>query len=174
MVGAGADFGVWSASAFDAERYAILLSIFHYRAIMLQHGSLLMRVLERVTGATKNASSGALQDAALSLLSNYLRALRDWLRLINGILRHGRSFLSRNAVWWTSNYMSRCPPSPCLGSPARLTDAPPPPPPPLQCCRRASTRLRFGCCRPTSCPARPSSTCPRATSRPSWGTAWPR
>ncbi|EQL00796.1 Transcription factor, fungi [Ophiocordyceps sinensis CO18] len=105
IVSAEADFGTWTAAGFEAERYAILLSIFHYRTTMLLHGSLLMRVLERVTRSGQDASSGVLQDAGLSLLGNYLRALRDWLRLINGILRHGRSFLNRNAVWWTSNYM---------------------------------------------------------------------
>ncbi|PHH69692.1 hypothetical protein CDD83_5647 [Cordyceps sp. RAO-2017] len=104
-----ADFTSWSAAAFDSERYAILLSIFHYRSMMLMHGSLLMRVLERVTGSGQDASSGALQDAALSLLRNYLRAIREWLRLISGILRHRRSFLNGNAVWWTSNYMSMAP-----------------------------------------------------------------
>ncbi|PHH71503.1 hypothetical protein CDD82_6479 [Ophiocordyceps australis] len=66
------------------QRLSLLLTIFHIRAKMLIHGSLLMRLLERVTGSGEEASTGVLQDAGLSLLSNYLGLLRQWLQLING------------------------------------------------------------------------------------------
>ncbi|PFH55350.1 hypothetical protein XA68_18531 [Ophiocordyceps unilateralis] len=102
----GADFSQWPTAAFETNRFNVLLTIFHYRAQMLMHGSLLMRVLERATGSSdQDASSAAVHDASLSLLSNYLRDLQEWLRFIDGILNHERSFLPSNAVWWTSNYM---------------------------------------------------------------------
>ena len=106
IITSNADFSVFSAAAMDQERYTILLSIFHYRAMMLIHGSLLMRVLERITSTGETASSGVLQDAALSLLKNYLWALREWLQLVTSLLQHRRVFLNCNAVWWTCNYMS--------------------------------------------------------------------
>lgn len=106
IITSNADLSAWSPAAFETERYTILLSIFHYRTMMLFHGSLLMRVLERVTSSGQDASSGVLQDAALSLLKNYLLALKEWLKLIQAIIRHRRSFLNCNAVWWTCNYMS--------------------------------------------------------------------
>ncbi|GJN72163.1 hypothetical protein PLICBS_006235 [Purpureocillium lilacinum] len=105
IITSNADFSVFSAAAMDQERYTILLSIFHYRAMMLIHGSLLMRVLERITSTGETASSGVLQDAALSLLKNYLWALREWLQLVTSLLQHRRVFLNCNAVWWTCNYM---------------------------------------------------------------------
>ena len=106
IITSSVDFSTWSATAFETERFTILLSIFHYRTMMLSHGSLLMRVLERVTSSGQDASSGVLQDAALSLLKNYLLVLKEWLQLIQGIILHNRPFLNSNAVWWTCNYMS--------------------------------------------------------------------
>ncbi|RDA90775.1 hypothetical protein CP533_3607 [Ophiocordyceps camponoti-saundersi (nom. inval.)] len=101
-----ADFGQWPAEAFHTNRYNMLTTVFFYRAQMLIHGGLLMRVVERVTGSPdQDAPSAAVNDASLSLLSNYLRDLREWLGFIEGILNHERSFLTCNAVWWTSNYM---------------------------------------------------------------------
>ncbi|KND92065.1 Oleate activated transcription factor 3 [Tolypocladium ophioglossoides CBS 100239] len=105
IITSNADFSTWSPRAFEKERYKIMLSIFHYRTMMLFHGSLLMRVLERVTSSGQDASSGVLQDSALSLLKNYLLALKEWLQLIQNIVCHRRSFLTCNAVWWTCNYM---------------------------------------------------------------------
>ncbi|KAF4589138.1 C6 transcription factor [Ophiocordyceps camponoti-floridani] len=100
------DVGQLPATALESRRFSVLLTIFHYRARMLVHGSLLMRVLERVTGSSdQDASSAAVDDASLSLLSNYLRDLRDWLRLIEAILNHDGSFLACNVGWWSSNYM---------------------------------------------------------------------
>ncbi|KJZ71307.1 hypothetical protein HIM_09317 [Hirsutella minnesotensis 3608] len=103
VITANADFSTWMPADFDAERYTVLLSIFYCRAMMLLHGSLLMTVLEQVTGS--DAFVGVLVDTALSMLRSYLRALSEWLRLIDGLLGHQPSFLKCNAAWWTSNYM---------------------------------------------------------------------
>ncbi|RCI16291.1 hypothetical protein L249_1854 [Ophiocordyceps polyrhachis-furcata BCC 54312] len=100
------DMGQWPAEAFQTQRFNIVTTIFFSRTQMLIHGGLLMRVLERVSGTPdQDASSTAVHDASLSLLRNYLRDLQQWLSFIEVILNHERSFLTCNAVWWTSNYM---------------------------------------------------------------------
>ncbi|KAK1765888.1 C6 transcription factor [Phialemonium atrogriseum] len=99
------DLNTWCASKFHTERYMLLLSIYYYKTVMLASGPVLIAVLERaVDPAADGAAVGILQDASASVLKSDLQALKEFQRIIRGILQHDRPFFKRNAVWWVCNF----------------------------------------------------------------------
>lgn len=104
------DLNTWCAAEFHTERYVLLLSIYYYKTVMLASGPVLIAVLERaIDPAADGAAVGILQDTSASVLKSDLQALKEFQRIIRGILQHDRPFFKRNAVWWVCNFTGMLP-----------------------------------------------------------------
>ncbi|KAK2612627.1 hypothetical protein QQS21_001399 [Conoideocrella luteorostrata] len=106
LVLSGVDMSAWSASTFETERHAIVLSLYHYRATMLINAPLLLAVLRSISSISESNELRMQLNVAMSILQTYLQTIDSFHKLLCGILAQQRLFLRSNAVWWLCNYMA--------------------------------------------------------------------